>query len=243
MRLLIFSLALAACTAAVAAEPDTIAVERQADTIAAQVHAKADTTAAQSDTAPPRYRRYLERVERYRRGWEILIPTRPIAQYAGNMGAFSIGSGWACGRHWRFETNLLFGYLPRSHTSSSKLTMTLKQTFIPWHLHLGKHWRAEPLTFGIYLNTVFGTEFWSKQPKRYPDKYYDMLSTKVRANVFAGQAFGVHVPRKHRRYVREMMLFYEVSACDLYIRSYIQDHNVGFWNILCLSVGLKMQVM
>ena len=34
---------------------------------------------------------------------------------------------------------------------------------------------------------VYGHEFWKSQPSRYPDKYYEFMSTKFRLNLALGQ--------------------------------------------------------
>lgn len=187
--------------------------------------------------------RYDRRVHRYRKHWESLIPTHTIIQYAGNMGLVSAGIGWDYGRHRQLETNLLFGYLPKFHSHRGKMTMTVKGSYIPWNLYLRNGWTMEPLSCGLYANTVFGSAFWNKQPRRYPDKYYEALSTKVRLNVFVGQRVGFIVPRSRRKAVKSITAFYEVSSCDLYIRSLFQGNGIRFWDILSLSFGLKFQML
>lgn len=187
--------------------------------------------------------RYDRRVHRYRKHWEALISTHSIVQYAGSMGLLSAGFGWDYGRHRQIETALLFGYLPKFNSHRGKATMTLKGTYVPWFLYLRNGWTAEPLSCGLYINTVFGSEFWSRQPGRYPDKYYEFLSTKARLNVFVGQRVGAIVPKSRRKLVKSVTAFYEVSTCDLYIRSLIQGNGIRFWNILSLSFGLKFQML
>lgn len=214
MKSLAFSLALALSLASAAAEPrDTV-----------------DST------------RYDRRVERYRRNWQVLIPTQTVVQYAGNMGLVSVGMGWGHGRHKRCETHLLFGYLPKFDSRRAKLTMTLKENYMPWRIDFPHGWQLEPLSCGIYFNTVFGGEFWSSQPDRYPDDYYPLLKTKMRINVFLGQRVTKLIPQNRRKFVKSVTAFYEVSTCDLYIRSMVQDSQVSLWDILGLSLGLKMQV-
>lgn len=187
--------------------------------------------------------RYDRRVSRYRQGWGVLIPTQTVVQYAGNMGFLSAGVGWYHGRHRHWETHLLLGYLPKFDSDRGKLTMTLKENYMPWRIDVAHGWQVEPLSCGLYLNTVFGKEFWSNQPNRYPDDYYPLLKTKLRANVFVGQRLTKLVPRHRRKFVKSVTAFYEVGTCDLYIRAMVQDSKVSLWDILGLSVGLKMQVM
>lgn len=159
------------------------------------------------------------------------------------MGMMSIGMGWDYGKHKQWETNLLFGYLPKADSDRGKLTMTLKQNFLPWSMYLKHGWMLEPLSCGLYLNTVFGSEFWGNQPSRYPDKYYEPLNTELRINVFLGQRITKLVPANKRKFLKSITAFYEVSTCDLYMRLAVMENKVSLWDILCLSVGLKMQIL
>lgn len=187
--------------------------------------------------------KYDRRIHRHRKHWAQLIPTQMIVQYAGNMGMMSIGMGWDYGKHKQWETNLLFGYLPKADSDRGKLTMTLKQNFLPWSMYLKHGWMLEPLSCGLYLNTVFGSEFWGNQPSRYPDKYYEPLNTELRINVFLGQRITKIVPANRRKFLKSISAFYEVSTCDLYLRLAVMERKVSLWDILCLSVGLKMQIL
>lgn len=123
------------------------------------------------------------------------------------------------------------------------MTMTIKETFVPWRCNLGKDWALEPLATGLYLNAVFGHEFWKSQPNRYPDSYYEFMSTKFRLNVFFGERMTKQIPNSRRKFVKSVSAFYEISTCDLYIRAMFQDHDVRLSDIVGLSLGLKLQVM
>ncbi len=182
------------------------------------------------------------RVQKYREHWGALIPTQSIIQYAGNMGLISVGAGWNYGKHKRWETQLLFGILPKHRSDHAKMTMTIKQNFIPWSNYLAKGWAVEPLSCGIYLNTIFGNQFWNNEPARYPENYYPFLSTKVRLNIFVGQRFEWTIPNNKAKLAKSITAFYEISACDLHLRSLFQDKHIKLHEILSLSVGLKFQL-
>ncbi len=110
--------------------------------LSAGPHAADSVEGGGKENAPTRYD---IRVERYRRMWNFLIPTQIIVQYAGNMGMMSLGVGWNYGNRRQYETNLLFGYLPRFNSERAKTTMTIKQNYIPWRIDLGGDFNAEPL--------------------------------------------------------------------------------------------------
>ena len=196
---------------------------------------------------------YRHRVERLQNRWASLIPNQFVIQNAGNMGVLSVGTGWGYG-HGHWETHLLFGYIPKRQSTRGKLTMTLKENYIPWNLLLSapqnesddflkRGWTLNPLTASIYVNTVYGHEFWKSQPGRYPDKYYEFMSTKFRLNVAFGQRITWEIPRNRRKYAKSISLFYEVSSCDLYIRAKFQDSSIPLKDIVGLSIGLKLQTM
>ena len=95
------------------------------------------------------YGHYDHRVHRYRQRWSNLIPTQHVLQFAGNMGLASIGVGWDYGKRRQWETHLLFGYIPKYDSKRAKLTMTLKENYIPWSIYLDDGWNLEPLECGL----------------------------------------------------------------------------------------------
>jgi hypothetical protein len=165
----------------------------------------------------------------------------------------------------QWETDLLVGFIPKHQSTRAKVTFTLKENYIPWSINLGSivtkkdvalipadaptrslsrsHWSIEPLTASLYLNTVYGHEFWKSQPSRYPDKYYEFMSTKFRLNIALGQRVTVQIPTAKRKRAKSVSLFYEVSTCDLYIRSMFQTSGIPLKDILGLSLGVKLQTL
>ena len=206
--------------------------------------AAADSTSVQEN-------KYEQRMLRKEKMWASLIPTHFVIQNAGNMGVLSAGIGWSYGKRRQWETDLMFDYIPKHDSSRGKLTTTLKGNFIPWSLDLTGlsakipegRWKFQPLTTSLYLNTVYGHEFWKSQPGRYPDKYYEFMSTKFRLNIALGQRLTFNIPEKARKRHSRISLFYEVGTCDLYIRSMFQDSSIPLKDILGLSIGLKFYTL
>lgn len=186
--------------------------------------------------------RYDKRVHYYRKSWESMIPTLGIYQMYGNMGLFSVGFGWDYGKHRQWETALLLGYIPKYDSSEGKVTMTLKQSYIPWATDIGKGWDFEPLECGLYFNTVFGHDFWTKQPTKYESGYYP-FSTRIRPNIFIGERFTKNIPDNKRKRIKSFTLFYELSTNDIYFMRFYRNGNAGFWDVFGLSFGCKVQFL
>lgn len=211
--------------------------------LACSIHASADDSINVQQNLPNVYEQHMQRMKN---NWASLIPTHFVIQNAGNMGVFSVGLGWSYGKRHQWETDLLFGYIPKHDSSRGKLTSTIKGNYIPWSICMNPHgdwttkgkWNFEPLTTSLYINTVYGHEFWKTQPGRYPDKYYEFMSTKFRLNIAIGQRLTLVIPKNKRRLHNRVSLFYEVGTCDLYVRSMFQT-NIPLKDILGLSIGLK----
>ncbi len=185
---------------------------------------------------------YDKRVHHYRRKWENLIPTHTKLQFAGNMGLLSVGTGWDYGKRNQWETDILLGFLPKFSSDRSKITMTLKQNYMPWSIDLGKGFSTEPLACGLYLNTIFGDEFWVKEPERYPKGYYG-FSTKIRTHVFLGQRLTLNIAPSKRYIAKAVTLFYELSTSDIYIASAFTNSYLRPKDYLSLSFGVKFQLL
>lgn len=185
--------------------------------------------------------KYQKRVEYYKSKWQTLIPTHVKLQYAGSMGFLSFGTGWDYGKRDQWETDLILGYVPPASGDKAKVAFTIKQNYIPWQLPLNNgNFSFEPLTTGLYVNTISGKDFWATEPDRYPSGYYN-LSTKIRFHIFLGERLSYQVPANKRWHFKEVTFFYEVSTCDLYLISAIQNSYLKPNDYLKLSLGVKFQ--
>lgn len=212
-------------------------VRALADTINEETN---HTTEDSIRISTPEYSKYDKRIHRFRRNWNKLIPTHNVIQYAGNMGMFSLGTGWDYGKRDQWETDILFGFIPKHDASRTKITMTLKQSYIPWSLELKDRLSVEPLSCGIYFNTVFGNEFWVHEPERYPEGYYG-FSSKIRTHIFLGQRLTYDIDKERRFMAKSISLFYELSTCDLLLISRVTNKYLKARDYLSLSFGIKFQ--
>ncbi|MCI7361091.1 MAG: hypothetical protein SPK35_00495 [Prevotella sp.] len=242
MKWFVFSLAIMAILAPVNALADNNADSTRVSD--SQLYIGADSLADINhplDSAT-RTSKYDKRVHYMRQHWASLIPTQHIMQFAGNMGLVSIGVGWDYGKRRQWETHLLIGYIPKYDSHRAKVTMTLKQNYIPWSIYLRRGWALEPLECGLYFNTVYGHEFWAKQPTKYSGGYYP-FSTKFRPNIFVGQRVTKIIPNSRRKAVKSITAFYELSTCDIYFMKFYRNGEAKFWDVFGLSLGVKFQVL
>lgn len=167
------------------------------------------------------------------------MPRHIKGQFAGSMGVVSAGPGWS---YWkeRLETDIMFGYLPKHSDRRPKLVITLKQNYMPWQKHYGDKWVFEPLTCGIYINTIIDNRFWMVEPSKYPKDYYK-FSSKMHFFIFAGQRMTMKMSNKKGRN-RSLTAYYEISTCDLYFISKVPNKYLKTYDYLSISFGLKARI-
>ena len=163
-------------------------------------------------------------------GFERIRPTVGIMQVAGNMGLVSAGFGWEYGKGNQWETTMLYGYIPKEEGKKRYATFTLKQTYIPWSRPVGENFTFEPLTCGMYINTILSRDFWMREPSKYPKGYYG-FSTKMRFNIFVGESITY----------KNSSFFWEFGATDIYVVSKATNRYLKFWDIFGLSFGVKLK--
>ena len=149
------------------------------------------------DTAQRSPTFYERRTQHLRSSWARMVPNMGSIHFYGGVGLVSLGTGWHYGRKDQWETEVLLGFVPKYESDHNKATLTLKQRFVPWRIGLSSRWAVEPLTAGCFVNTIFGEDFWARQPSRYPKNYYGFIP-KLRASIFIGQRLRYNIPSRNR---------------------------------------------
>jgi hypothetical protein len=166
----------------------------------------------------------------------ILIPDHSKIQYAGSMGIVSASVGW---NYWdgKLETDYYIGYLPQRRGFNHNITTSLEQTYIPWFVENSDGTVFSPIITGIYINRVFGSDYYTELPSKYPDKYY-WWSSAVRINFFVGsrimfQDINSHFP--------DIGLFTRFNTNDLYLVSAFDNESIKWYDIIKFSFGCYLK--
>ena len=188
-------------------------------------------------------REYLNNITKYRSSWSKLIPSYSKLQLAGGIGTVAIGPGWDYGRKEQWETDFLIGYLPKYESQEWKITLTLKQNYIPWSIKLGKSsFQFSPLTCGIYGCIILGGDFWLKEPLRYPDRSYYRFPTRLRGHIFLGERFTLNIKPGMSRAHKSISFYYEICTHDLALMSIFTNKYLTIKDAASLAFGLKFQI-
>lgn len=184
--------------------------------------------------------KYEKQRIRRQKVWNSLIPKQFTLQYAGSIGMLAAGPGWHYGRH-HWETDLLFGFVPRYHSEKAKFTFTIKERYVPWDCRLSDTWALQPLTAGVAFSGISGDDFWKNLPDKYPSNYY-WFSTKIRTHVYIGQRFRYDIPSHYRRFHSSVAAYYELSTCDFYALSKYSNREYSWKDVLSLAFGIRWEM-
>lgn len=160
----------------------------------------------------------------------------------GGIGLISSGLGWKYGSYEQWETDAMLGFVPAYSTDKPKITLTLKQNFLPWNnRRINDKFAFDPLNCGLAINSILDGEFWVNEPEKYPSNYYS-FSTKLRFWFHAGQRITLYIPEEKRNYAESVTFFYEISTNDLYLISAFNNRYLKPTDYLRLAFGLKFQI-
>ena len=180
--------------------------------------------------------KYEKRLKRHQSWVQKMIPDILVIQYAGGIGTYNLGVGWDYGKHDRWETHFIIGFIPSCYNLNHYWTTTLRECYVPWRVDVNEYVRTQPLVVQFSINSILHGDFWASEPDRYPHGYYS-FSSRVRFHLGLGQRFTYKIPHEKRYLSREVSLYYEVSTCDLYVRQKIKNRSIPLRDIVILSVG------
>ena len=211
------------------------------DTVCRYIAVPVPAPKSTTDESTKYYTKYekirAQRIER----WTKLIPNQFTLQYAGSIGMLSAGPGWHYGKKEHWETDILFGFLPRYHSERGKFTFTVKERYVPWHCRFGNQWVLQPLTAGVAFNTLSGDDFWRHLTDKYPHNYY-WFSTKIRTLIFLGQRIRLDIPSQYRRYHSSITAYYELTTCDFYALSKYSNREYPWSKVISLALGIRWEM-
>lgn len=169
----------------------------------------------------------VEERRRPRRPW--YVPDRATFQLAGQIGFLSSGVGWELGSP-RVALELFLGWAPTA--GEDIYAVTGKVSLVPWHVHVARRTRIEPLRIAAQATYTLGSQYFLGQPGHYPSGYYD-LPTAMHFGVAAGGS----VVRTLRR-GREVGVYYELVAMPTMLHAWWQNPRVvDARDVVSLALG------
>ncbi len=166
--------------------------------------------------------------------FKIKLPDHIKLQYAGGTGFVAVGTGYSS-KNQKLESDVFYGYLPKSIGGVRIHSISIKFNWIPIHSVALKKYQVEPLMTGLLINYSFGKQYFSFDPPNYPYRYYS-FPTAIHSAVFFGSRVGIKFPRES--FIQRLSLYCEMLSFDREIISLLNNpKSLDIPDILTLSLG------
>jgi hypothetical protein len=165
----------------------------------------------------------------------IFAPDHTKIHYAGSKGFMSASAGWNfLNKH--LETDIYAGFLPGSSGFDHHLSLSLEESYIPGKIKINNI-EFIPIYGGVFLNYVFGHEYWTDLPEIYPEDYYWWASS-FRFNLFVANRISFKLPNSQ---IDQIGINFIVNTNDLYIVSSLENETISLSDIIKLSFGIYIK--
>ena len=164
-------------------------------------------------------------------GVDSLIPDYMKVQYAGNIGFFSLGTGYSFLKD-KINMDVFYGFVPARIGGKDIHMITQKNTLSPISIKLGDSYTFFPLSAGILINFALGDNYVLKWPSHYPQGYYRPTAC------YTGEFLGMRLKKK-KDYglAKEWEIYIEVGTLTPYLHACIENDYIKIKDILNLAIG------
>ncbi len=166
------------------------------------------------------------------RAW--YVPDYVKAQFAGNIGFFSVGIGYQT-FHNHVHSELLYGYVPASISKAKQINIITIKNTLPLHTKNLKRVTLSPVT-GLAVSFETGNNSFLLLPNKYPKGYY--YTNAFHFTFFVGPS--IHRNFNNLNIIKGASLYFELGTVDTYLWYAITSKEVELYNIFSSAIGLNL---
>ena len=162
------------------------------------------------------------------------VPDYVKAQFAGNIGLFSVGAGYQLFDKVLYS-ELLYGFVPESASRADNIHLiTIKNTFLLYRKVIGENLTITPIA-GFTTTLDIGTNSFTTLPSIYPEGYY--VPTAVHFTLFGGAL--VHKDFKKPKFFKGVDFYVEFGTVETYLWYALATKEVDLVDVFSLDLGVN----
>ncbi|PQJ73379.1 hypothetical protein [Polaribacter butkevichii] len=162
------------------------------------------------------------------------VPDYVKAQFAGNIGLFSVGAGYQLFDKVLYS-ELLYGFVPKSASKADDIHLiTIKNTFPLFRKKIGDNLTLTPIA-GIATTLDIGTTSFTTLPKKYPEGYY--VPTAIHFTLFGGVM--LHKDFKKPKLFKGVDFYAELGTVETYLWYALATKEVDLVDVFSTSIGVN----
>jgi hypothetical protein len=164
------------------------------------------------------------------------LPHHIPMQFAGNIGFFATGIGYATTLE-NYQLSLLYGYVPASIAGTPVHTITGKNVF-PLSRYLWRNNNTFVPYLGLGLSLEVGGISFFRLPSHYPESYYD-FPKNLHVTAFAGVKLR-HLFQDDEFFFRGIEFYGEAGTVDVYLWYKVISEHIRFNKIFSVALGVNL---
>lgn len=162
------------------------------------------------------------------------VPDYVKAQFAGNIGLFSVGAGYQLFDKVLYS-ELLYGFVPESASKADNIHLiTIKNTFPLYRKVIGENLTITPIA-GFTTTLDIGTNSFTTLPSIYPEGYY--VPTAVHFTLFGGAL--IHKDFKKPKIFKGVDFYFEFGTVETYLWYALATSEVDLVDVFSLDLGVN----
>jgi hypothetical protein len=164
------------------------------------------------------------------------LPHHIPIQFAGNIGFFATGVGYATTVE-NYQFSLLYGYVPASVAGTPVHMITAKNVF-PLSRYLWRNNNTLVPYLGLGLSLEVGGISFFKLPSHYPESYYD-FPKNLHVTAFGGVKLR-HLFQNDEFFLRGIEFYGEAGTVDVYLWYKVISERIRFNKMFSLALGVNL---
>ncbi len=170
-----------------------------------------------------------------------ILPDYGILQYAGSIGAATIGGGYHLGKTDRWNLEFMYSYTPKYDGSKQLSAGTIKgfrSFFDSVNISQKHNIKWIPFRLGLGVNYIADSNFFSFGSDLPYESGYYWHRTGFRGLLFFQTEFSKPLKSKT---IKEVSLYLEANIQDLYATMFIADKKFTAYDMVMLGIGTRLK--
>ena len=166
-----------------------------------------------------------------------IIPDYINTQFAGNIGAGSVGAGYYLNKVRNFSFDFVYGYSPQYHTSVDLHNLVARFNYKPVTINLPKKWSLRPLvSMAVSVQIHDNGRTFTRLPHTYPEGYYS--PTAFRFHLDLGGV--VRYDFEPYTFIKALEFYITTTTNDLYVYYLFKTKHMTLFDAFSMAIGLNI---
>ena len=166
-----------------------------------------------------------------------IIPDYISTQFAGNIGAGSIGVGYYLNKVRNLSSDFIYGYSPSYRTSVDLHNLVTRINYKPAVFDLSEKWSLRPLTsFAISMQINDNGRTFKRLPPTYPKDYYRPTAFRFHFDLGVASRYCF----EQHTLIKAIEFYVTTTTNDLYVYYFFKSKEMTLFDSFSMAIGFTV---